>query len=65
MWWGFLWHGEENIDVLILCTGMVYIWNIRNRLVFENKSPDWELEKRQIKLRWGFWMNGQINRKNL
>ena len=30
------------------------IWSIRNKIVFENANPDWEWEKRQIKVKWAF-----------
>ena len=32
------------------------LWNLRNKLVFEDMKPDWELEKRQIKVRWSYWL---------
>ena len=40
------------------------LWNIRNRMVFENVKPDKELEMRQIKVRWGFWLKSWMGARN-
>ena len=41
------------------------IWNIRNRIVFEGVKPDWDLERRQMKLRWGFWIKSWLGKRKL
>ena len=62
------------MGVFVLCCYMVSmeykevviwsLWNIRNRMVFKNFKPDWELEMRQIKVRWGFWLKSWLEVRN-
>ena len=64
-WCGIQLKGlEEKMWSSLFYVVVWILWNIRNRLVFENTRPDWELEKRQIKLRWGFWLKAWIPNKN-
>ena len=63
-WCGVAFYGlEKKLWVMLFYVLIWSIWNIRNRIVFENMKPDWEMEKRQVKLRWGFWMKGWMNKK--
>ena len=41
------------------------LWNIRNKVIFEEHKPDWELEAWQVKMRWGFWLKAWAMNKNI
>ena len=32
------------------------IWKIRNRIIFDDVSPNWEIEIQQLKIRLGYWV---------
>ena len=37
---------------------------VRNKVVFENHKSDWNLESRQTKMRWGFWLKTWMENEN-
>ena len=41
------------------------IWNIRNRVVFEDVKPDWELKRRQVKLMEGYRIKSWLGDRKL
>ena len=43
----------------------VTIWSISNRIIFEDYVPNWELERKQIMMRWGFWVRGWLDSKGV
>ena len=44
--------------------GLCGLWNLRNRKVFEGCIPNWDMERRQIRMRWGFWLRAWVKDKN-
>lgn len=45
----------EAIPMAVLWT----IWNVRNKLVFENEAPDWVRTTDMIKSRVAFWVKSK------
>ena len=43
------------ISLMYLHGALVYNWGIRNRVIFENFKPDWDLETQRMKTRLGYW----------
>ena len=64
VWSSFWWYWEEEVDYISLCHYMD-LRSIRNKMVFENHKPDWELEKRQIKVRWAYWLKSWLANKDI
>ena len=58
-WCGAPFRGfERKLWVSLLYVVLWSIWRIRNRCVFEQYVPNWDLELRMIKTRLGFWARG-------
>ena len=45
---------EKKMWITLFYVTIWTIWSIRNKIVFKNANPDWEWEKRQIKVKWAF-----------
>lgn len=64
-WCGAQFSGlERKMWVSLFYVVIWSLWNIRNRIVFEDFKPNWDLERRQIRLRWGFWLKAWMKDKN-
>lgn len=54
---------KKKMWIMVFYVVVWSLWNIRNKLVFENVKLDWEIEKRQIKVRWSYWLKSWMSNK--
>ena len=58
-WEGAPYRGfERKLWISLLYVVLWTIWRIRNRVIFEQYTPNWELEVQLIKTRLGYWTRG-------
>ena len=58
-WCGAPFRGfERKLWVSLIYVVLWSTWRIRNRCIFEQYVPNWELELRMIKTRLGYWARG-------
>ena len=49
---------EMKLWISLMYVVLWSIWRIRNRVIFEQYTPNWELESRMIKTSLGYWAKG-------